>query len=304
VNEVLADLEKLLQRILGEGLELLTVPGAELWPVKMDPGQVEQILANLAVNAKDAMQSGGRLTIATSNVVVGDSRATGLPPGRYVRLEVRDTGSGMTTETAARAFDPFFTTKPKGKGTGLGLSIVYGIVKQAAGDVKLRTAPGKGTCFEIYLPALEHGTSTTAALSFPAPESGRGQTILVVEDEDAVRMLAARILLRGGYKVLEARNAGEAILICERGEPLDLLLTDVVMPQMSGKGLAERLLRERPDLPVLYMSGHTDNALTSDGVLDATVRLLEKPFTRDSLLRSVATSLAHRRRRPLPIVPS
>ncbi len=287
LNDVVASLEKLMRRALGEDIHLVTVPGPDLWPVRADPGQVDQLLLNMAVNSRDAMPDGGQLTIETANVVCqpDERRPDGLGPGRYVRLTVADTGCGMSPEVAARAFDPFFTTKPAGKGTGLGLSTVYGIIKRAGGDVTLETAPGAGARFEILLPATDGEVARDEGQAAPA-QKGRGETILLVEDEDAVRSLAVRILHSAGYKVFDASNGGEALLVCER-HPIDLLLTDVVMPKMSGKELAQRLRKERPELRVLYASGYSENSIVHDGVPEAGVRLIEKPFTAEALLAAV-----------------
>ncbi len=304
LNEVVANLEKMLHRTLGEDIHLVTVPGPDLCRVSIDPGQIDQVLVNMAVNSRDAMPDGGRLTLETANVELREADPRiGLPPGRYVRLTIADSGTGMTPEVAARAFEPFFTTKPAGQGTGLGLATVYGIVKRAGGDLALETPPGHGTRFEILLPALAEESNAPAPRPGPdgageARLAGHGETILVVEDEDAVRTLASRILLRAGYKVLDAANGGEALLLCERQpEAIDLLLTDVVMPNLSGSELAGRLRKLRSDLVVVYMSGYTQNSIVHGGVPDEGVRLVEKPFTQEKLLAEVRRALDEERGR-------
>ena len=266
LNRVAADLEKMLRRLIGEHIDLDIVAGPDLGAVKADPGQINQIIMNLAVNARDAMPTGGRLTLKTANIDFAAShncRFENIPPGRYVRLAVSDTGSGMDAETLDHIFEPFFTTKEMGKGTGLGLPMVYGIVKQNGGCVDVESRPGQGTTFKIYLPRLEAPVEAPGDTMTLAAKLEGSETILVVEDEDALRTLLCRFFRLYGYNVLEARHGGEALLLCERHRgPIHLMVTDVVMPQMSGKELADRLAPLHPEMTVFFMSGYTDSDLT------------------------------------------
>ena len=291
LNAVVTNVDKMLRRLIGENIELTTVLAPELGRVKADPGQIEQVILNLAVNARDAMPQGGQLTLETANVELneGDTRTrVSVLPGRYVMLAVSDSGMGMDAETQAHIFEPFFTTKEEGKGTGLGLATVYGIVKQSGGHIGLYSEPNHGTTFKIYLPRLEEAAQPVEAISPGAPLAGGSETILLVEDEEGVRDLARRILELKGYKVITASNPTEAAQVCERYEgPIHLLLTDVVMPTMSGPQLAEHVAFLRPGLKVLYISGYTDNAIVPHGILEEGVQFLQKPFTRDSLTRKV-----------------
>jgi len=295
LNSVVAGLESILQRLIGEHIELVTSPAPGLGAVKADPGQLEQIIMNLALNARDAMPTGGRLTIQTAQAVLGAQRPASvkeLEPGPYVLLTVSDSGMGMNEATRSQIFDPFFTTKEMGKGTGLGLATVYGIVRQSGGHITVESEPGRGARFTIYLPEVPDAARPRE----PSPateDSPRGdETILLVEDEAAVRDLARDILELGGYRVLEATTTAEAERICrEEPNPIHLLLTDVVMPQMSGRELAGRLTVARPAMRVLYMSGYTDDAIVHHGVLGQGPAFLPKPFTPGDLARKVREAL-------------
>jgi two-component system, cell cycle sensor histidine kinase and response regulator CckA len=290
LNDVLSAMSKMLQRILAEDVAFAFLPEASLGRVRVDPGHIEQVIMNLAVNARDAMPTGGKLTIETANVVLDESFAEAhLPaqPGRFVMLAVSDTGIGMDRATQARIFEPFFTTKPKGQGTGLGLSTVFGIVQQSGGTVFVYSEPGRGTTFKIYLPRVDAGLETARPTASPTTLKG-SETILLVEDEDPVRAIAGSSLRRFGYQVLMARNAGEALLLCEtHAGPIHILVTDVVMPQMSGPELATRIIATRPQTKVLCMSGYTDDSIVRHGVLDTSVAYLQKPFTPQSLATKV-----------------
>jgi PAS domain S-box-containing protein len=291
LNAVVANIEKMLKRLIGEDIDLVTVPGRGLWPVKADPGQLEQVLLNLAVNARDAMPQGGVLTIETANMEMDSSSAQEhfpLSPGSYVMLAFSDNGVGMDAQTQARIFEPFFTTKEMGKGTGLGLATVYGIVKQSGGYIGVSSELGKGTTFKIYLPRTE-GKVEELALPRVGIGARKGtETVLLVEDEAAVRALVRTVLREKGYSILEASRGEDALHLSEyyRGH-IDLLLTDVVMPQMSGFELARRLSSPRPHMKVLYMSGYADNAFWSDSMLDSGMAFLQKPFTSEALAAKV-----------------
>ena len=295
LNDVVGDVESLLRRTLGEHVELLTSLVPDVAPVMADPGQIEQVLVNLAVNARDAMPLGGTLTIDTENIDIGDEYAgspDALPPGAYVRLRVSDSGTGMPPEVIEHAFEPFYTTKPKGEGTGLGLSTVYGIVTQAGGYVRIYSEPGLGTSISSYLPRVELEVEPQANVAPPAQAHRGNETILVVEDEPAMREVARRILVRNGYTVLAASGGREAIAIAEaHAGAIDLLVTDVVMPHMLGKDVAERLTAMRPALRVLYMSGYAHPVLASQGTLEPGVTLLEKPFSEQVMLSKVRAAL-------------
>ena len=284
MNAVVADMHKLLLRTIGEDVKLGTALAPGLVPVEADRGQIEQVVVNLAVNARDAMPQGGTLTIETANV----EPATGA--GRCVLLRVTDTGCGMEEMVSARAFEPFFSTKPRGKGSGLGLATVYGIVAQAAGEIALDSVPGRGTSVELRLPAAEGRGAPGPAPRRRAPApSGHGQeTILVVEDEHAVRELTARILSGRGHEVLTAGSPTEALHVFANHEwPIDLLLTDVVLPELSGKELAEQIRQRQPRLRVLYMSGYDDEIVSRHGVVEAGASFLQKPFDAPGLVARV-----------------
>jgi len=291
LNEMVAELDKMLRRLIAEDIELVTKLSPDLGRVKVDITQMEQVLMNLVVNARDAMSGGGKLTIETSEAQLeetyGAAKNVEVPPGHYVMLAVTDTGTGMDKETQSQIFEPFFTTKEKSKGTGLGLSTVYGIVKQSGGYIWVYSEPGQGTTFKIYLPLVEE-EATREASSRPAADLRGSETILVVEDDEPVRKVAVRILQRHGYQVLEAGNGGDALLLCEQHDgPIHLTLTDIVMPQMSGRELAKRLAAVRPEMRVIFSSGYTDNAVAHHGVLDEGTVFLQKPFSSDALVRKV-----------------
>ncbi len=295
LGAVTTDMKDMLGRLIGEDIALLTTPTPGLGQVKADRGQIEQVIMNLAVNARDAMPQGGRLILETANVDLDDEyvrRHVGARPGAHVMLAVSDTGAGIPREIQGQIFEPFFTTKEPGKGTGLGLATVYGIVKQSGGYIEVDSEAGRGTTFRIYLPRLDAAPVTVDRSVRPTIAAGGTETILLVEDEEGVRELARDILRASGYTVLEARNGAEALLLCERHQgPLDMLLTDVVMPRMSGRELAERLAPLRPDLSVLYMSGYTDDAVIRHGVLRAGTAFLQKPFTPAALVQRVRETL-------------
>ncbi len=291
LNSVVTEIDKMLRRIIGEHIELETSLAPALWAVKIDPAQIEQIILNLAVNARDAMPGGGQLTIETNNVVLDKAHAAGhfgVQPGGYVQLTIGDTGVGMNEEVSRHIFEPFFTTKEIGQGTGLGLATVYGIIKQSGGDIWVYSKPGQGSTFNIYLPRVEHANST----EFRQDKSGnlpRGtETVLLVEDELSVRDLAAQVLCGQGYTVLEAADGQEALgLAQEYSGEIQLLLTDVVMPKMGGKTLTNRFRPIRPNTKVLFISGYTDNTISHHGAPDSGVAVLQKPFSPKILVHKV-----------------
>jgi CheY-like chemotaxis protein len=258
--------------------------------VRVDPGSIEQVIMNLVINARDAMPKGGKLTLETANVVLDEAFAHDhlwAEPGRHVMLAVTDTGAGMDKATMARIFEPFFTTKAKGKGTGMGLSTVFGIVRQSGGTIWVYSEPSHGTTIKVYLPAVDAALDSIVVAEVPTNLHG-SETILLVEDDDAVRGVARGILARNGYRVIEARNAGEALLQSEQhAGTIDLLLTDVIMPLVSGPELAARLAPTRPGMKVLCMSGYTDDTIVRHGVLEARVAYLQKPITHDGLATKV-----------------
>ena len=291
LNAIVADMDSMLRRLIGEDINVLTVLGVELGCVEADAGQMEQVIMNLAVNARDAMPAGGKLTIATANVELSeDYSRTHLPvrPGRYVMLAVSDTGEGMDAETQARIFEPFFTTKEAGKGTGLGLSTVYGIVKQSGGNIYVYSEVGQGTTFKIYLPRVDAEPDLPEVTNSPAASARASETLLIVEDNEGVRGLLREVLEGEGYRVLESASGSEALETCREYEgDIHVMLTDVVLPGLSGREIAEHASRLSPGMKVIFMSGHTDESIVHHGVLDPGVQFLEKPFTPDALLRKV-----------------
>jgi signal transduction histidine kinase/ActR/RegA family two-component response regulator len=291
LNQVLGGIENMLRRLLGAGIELTTLPGAGLRNVRGDAGQIELVVMNLAVNARDAMPSGGKLTIETANVELDDDYARahhGVSAGAYVMLAITDNGTGMDKQTQTRIFEPFFTTKEKGKGTGLGLATVFGIVGQSDGHIWVYSEPGQGTTFKVYFPVVGEAVDEVV-VERPSTISVRGtETVLLVEDDDQLRALAHTVLRRAGYVVFDAANAGEALLICEQHPSrIHLMVTDLVLPRMSGRQLAERVAPLRPDMKVLFMSGYTDDAVLHHGLLDSDLAYLEKPITPTSLTRKI-----------------
>lgn len=296
LNEVFSKMEMMLRRLLGEDIELRPPSSLVSQRILADPGQVEQVIMNLAVNARDAMPQGGRITIETTDVTLDEAfaeRFMDAKPGPHVLLSVTDTGTGMSPATLARVFEPFFTTKEVGKGTGLGLATVFGIVHQSGGLVCVDSVQGQGSTFSVYFPVA---AGTVAPLPEPLSLERRSlfgtETILLVEDEERVRVLVRYILTKFGYFVLEAQSGGDALLLCEQHpDGINLLLTDVVMPRMSGRQLAERLAVSRPDMKVLYMSGYTSDAVVRHGVHDATIAFIQKPITPSALARKVRETL-------------
>jgi len=302
LNAVVTGMEKMLARLLGEDVALTVATAPTLGAVKVDPGQMEQVLMNLAVNARDAMPAGGRLTIETRGVAIDpdDARYPGVAPGRYVLLAVADTGTGMDAATQAHIFEPFFTTKAVGQGTGLGLSTVFGIVRQSGGTISVCSAVGEGTSFRVLIPEADPSLQVTASQAPLAEVDGLAgsETILLVEDEEGVRRFVRTVLRRHGYTVLEAQNGGEALLICEQyAKAIDLVLADVVMPHLTGPKLFERLRPMRPDMRVLYMSGYIDHAFR-DGVVEPGIAFLQKPIAPAVLARRVRQVIESARAQP------
>jgi CheY-like chemotaxis protein len=291
LNAVVEDTVSMLRRMIGEDVRLAVVQAYGLWPVKADPGQIEQVLLNLAVNARDAMPTGGRLTVETANVDLDEGYARSRPdarPGPHVLLSVSDTGRGMTPEVRARIFEPFFTTKGAGKGTGLGLATVYGIVKQSGGHVEVRSGAGAGTTFQVYLPAAGTEAREAQARSAAYPPPRGTETVLLVEDEDAIRVLARHVLAGCGYAVLEAADGDEAARVAGgHAGPVHLVVCDVVMPGVGGRVVAERVAATHPGVRVLFVSGYTDDAVVRHGVLHEKVNFLQKPFSPTALAHKV-----------------
>jgi CheY-like chemotaxis protein len=295
VNRMVADMSDLLSRTLGETINVETVLSAGLWQVRADPAQLESTLLNLSVNARDAMPLGGKLTIETTNAYIDEKYAKdyALASGQFVLIAVTDTGAGMTADVIEKAFDPFFTTKGVGKGTGLGLSQVYGFVRQSGGNVKIYSEPDVGTTVKIYLP--RHRGASDEYTANPRQDNICGgihsEIIMVVEDEDRVRAISVEALRDLGYTVVEASRPTEAIRLLEQGQQVHLLFTDVVMPEMSGREMADILRKMRPELKILFTTGYTRNAIVHNGVLDAGTNLLSKPFSIDALAEKVRSIL-------------
>jgi CheY-like chemotaxis protein len=288
LNAVVIDAKNMLARLIGEDISVSVEPDSDLHCVKADAGQLGQVLMNLCVNARDAMPDGGAIVIRTANtIMMGDEwpQITHPPRGPYVELSVSDSGMGMDAETQKHLFEPFFTTKQHGRGTGLGLATVYGIVKQSEGFIRAESAPGHGTTFRIYLPAVD-APPDQAASTLAAPQGC--ETVLVVEDEPQVRSLMRLMLRRAGYTVLVAKDGAQAVeLVAQHGPALDLLITDVVMPGMSGRQVADTVRATYPSLPVLFISGYTDDAMVRHGIAEADTPFLQKPFTMSDLTRKV-----------------
>ncbi len=291
VNSLVTGAERMLRRLIGEDVELVIRTAPDAGNLKADPGQIEQVIFNLAVNARDAMPTGGRITIETASAQLDKQYAKthlGVKPGEYVLIAVSDTGHGMDAETKSHIFEPFFTTKEQGKGTGLGLATVYGIVKQSGGDIWVYSEPGKGTAFKVYFPRVYESEARPSRPGMSLEKNLGAETILVVEDEQGVRELIAEMLRQQGYQVLKAANGAEAIRIAEGHEgAIHMLVTDVVMPQMGGKQLADTLVPLRPAMKVLYLSGYTENTVVDHGVLVPGFEFLGKPFTHESLAKKI-----------------
>lgn len=291
LNETVSNVDQMLQRLIGEDIQLLTVLDPKLSPVKTDPTQIEIALLNLAVNARDAMPNGGKMTIETANVILDEDYAqknAEVKPGQYVMLAVSDTGHGIDEETQLHLFEPFFTTKPKGKGTGLGLSTVYGIVRQSHGHISFYTEMDKGTTFKIYLPRVEDEAVPETKTKQSDFTTKGWETILLVEDEEAVRNTTREILKLFGYNIIEANDGLAALdVIANYKEKIHMVLTDVVMPRMNGSELAARLTKILPNIRILFMSGYTDDAIIHHGVLEEGINFIEKPFTPDALAKKI-----------------
>ncbi len=298
LNAHVAAMITMLRRLIGEDIELEFVPAEPLGSIEVDPAQLEQVIVNLALNARDAMPTGGKLTLETADIDIatsGGRNPAGLKPGRYVMLAVADTGIGMDPSVVSRIFEPFFTTKSPGKGTGLGLATVHGIIKQSGGDIWVRSDPGRGTAFRIYLPRVDRVPDEPRERSVRVAAPAGHETILLVEDQVEVAALAEEFLILAGYRVMTAHHPEEALrIVREYPGPIDLLLTDVIMPQMNGERLQQAVVALRPGIAVLYMSGYTDDALAERGILSPGIHLLQKPFTRDNLVAKAREVLVTR----------
>jgi nitrogen-specific signal transduction histidine kinase/CheY-like chemotaxis protein len=297
LHQTLREVESMLQRLIGEDVALVTVLREDVGRVKADPGQIQQVLMNLAVNARDAMPEGGTLTVETTNVDLSEDyarRHLGVVPGPYVQLAVSDTGVGMTPEVQAHIFEPFFTTKTPEKGTGLGLATVYGIIKQSGGNIWVYSEPGRGTTFKVYLPRVDE-TAPANVLVDPPPDPRRGQeTVLLVEDDDKVREVVSLALRDAGYTVLEAHGGVAALALAGRREPIHLVITDLVMPGMSGRELVEQWRERHPETRALFMSGYTDATAPRQGGLGSDAAFIQKPFAPNALARKVREVLDER----------
>jgi CheY-like chemotaxis protein len=297
LNDTIAAMLKMLRRLIGEDIDLAWMPGGELWPVKVDPAQVDQILTNLCINARDAIAGVGQLTIETGKAVFDEAYCAGhagAVPGEYVLLAVSDDGRGMDAETLSHLFEPFFTTKALGQGTGLGLATVYGVIKQNHGFIDVYSEPGQGTTFKIYLPRHAAQPAPIAKEGEAGAAAQGTETILLVEDDPAILKMTTRMLERLGYTVLAARTPGEAIRRArEHAGRIDLLMTDVVMPEMNGRDLATNILSRYPDIRRLFMSGYTANVIAHQGVLDPGVHFLQKPFSMQALGAKIRDALGH-----------
>jgi len=295
LSQEIGRLSRMLQRVIGEDVELVTVLAGDLWPVYLDPAQIDQAIVNLAINARDAMPGGGRLTIETANLTFDRVSAAGqvdLQPGDYVKLTVRDTGVGMGDEVKAHLFEPFFTTKERGQGTGLGLSTVFGTIKQSAGQIWVDSELGQGTAVQIYLPRTDRVEPLELMRVAPVSALRGSETILVVEDYAGVRDLATEILKAHGYQVLAAKNRPEALRISQgHSHPIHLLLTDMVMPGINGKELAEQIQVQRPDIRILYMSGYDNRLVDDPTTLGQGVAFLDKPLTVEALTEKIRAAL-------------
>ncbi len=295
VNVEISNMENILQKLAGENIKLIIHTTPEIGNIEIDPSQFTQIILNLTVNARDAMPNDGELTIYTDSMILDKSKSeayTDLKPGKYITISVKDTGIGMSEDTKEHIFEPFFSTKDKILGTGLGLPTIYGIVKQCKGEILVESEPGKGSRFEILLPHVEEGVTKKEALTIESSQTEKEQTVLVVEDEDTVRNLVVEILEQKGYKVLSARNGGDALQLARQYKgTIDLLITDMIMRRIDGKMLSKRMLSIKPDIKVIYMSGYVGNMISQDEIKD--VEFLPKPFLPDELLRKVGNVLAH-----------
>ncbi|MFQ6030090.1 MAG: ATP-binding protein, partial [Dehalococcoidia bacterium] len=292
LNNLIIGLDRMLRRLIGEDIELITLPSADLSPVKVDPGQLEQVLMNLVINARDAMPEGGKLIVQTSDVTIDARQASvysGISPGRYVMLQVTDTGVGMSEAVKAHIFEPFFTTKSVGRGTGLGLATCYGIVCQSGGHIEVHSEPGDGTTFQVFIPASQESVYAVAEDKEPVDVSGGTETVLLAEDDPMVRTMVTTILSDQGYHVLAAANGDEALRIASEcaGTKIHLLLTDMVMPQMGGMELASKLKELYPETKIIFTSGYTEEPMFQQGYLDPGIEFIQKPYVPAVLGRKV-----------------